>query len=331
MPGLDSLLCPVPTSSSWPDLITVAFCRPESLGHSSRELLLAVQSSHRLVLTLLCACPPLHAPGVPLQPPSVFQARERGLKGLGGSFADKLSRGRSPPVLSQPCPGLVQLLTALALLPRVRPPLHTHTHALAASHPCALPHPGPFSLQTQFDPTPRRKCLIRDCLAGDLPRGCRARSFSGPGFAPSVRRPRALCGFARELLVLCPLLSIPVAFLQVLAWWARRGDHSTHVCFVRCSSAGRDLLRPPCPRYSPSWPGGSGGFLNAPRKAPAPPRRSVYIVFLCIWVKDVQYKSSVCSRYDFIFITCIPCSSHPLHASEGCLGTASLGFGPLPW
>lgn len=37
-----------------------------------------------------------------------------------------------------------------------------------------------------------------------------------------------------------------------------------------------------------------------------PPRHYVYNVFLCIWVKDVQYKSSVCSRFDFIFIMCVP-------------------------
>lgn len=34
-----------------------------------------------------------------------------------------------------------------------------------------------------------------------------------------------------------------------------------------------------------------------PDNVPTPPRRSVYIVFLCIWVKDVQYMSSLCSRF----------------------------------
>ncbi|XP_026720154.1 uncharacterized protein LOC113488924 [Athene cunicularia] len=32
---------------------------------------------------------------------------------------------------------------------------------------------------------------------------------------------------------------------------------------------------------------------------------------------------------DFIFITCTPCSPHPLHTWEGRLGATALGFGPL--
>lgn len=205
--------------------------------------------------------------------------RER-LEGARGQLCRQTEPRTEPswplPPLPRACPAVDCLGFAAACSP-------TATHVLAASHPCALPHPGPFSLQTQFDPTPRRKCLIRDCLAGDLPQGCRARSFSGPGFAPSVRRPRALCGFTRELLVLCPLLSILVAFLQVLAWWARRGDHSTHVCFVRCSSAGRDLLRLPCRRYSPSLAWGERGAPQRPLAKPPLLRGVLCILCSCVY------------------------------------------------
>lgn len=40
----------------------------------------------------------------------------------------------------------------------------------------------------------------------------------------------------------------------------------------------------------------------------------MYIVFLCIWVRAVQYKSLFVADTDFIFITCTPSSPHPLHA-----------------
>lgn len=78
-----------------------------------------------------------------------------------------------------------------------------------------------------------------------------------------------------------------------------------HPCAVRMMHASltgllvTDVLsvQPP-----PARGGGAGGLvgeqhlLKPPCKTPAPPRHSVYIVFLCIWVKDVQYTSSVCSR-----------------------------------
>lgn len=258
---------------------------------------------------------------------SISSQGERGLKGLGGSFADKLSRGQSPPGLSHPCPGFVQLLTALALLPRVRPPLHTCSPPRTRLR-CPIPVPSLFrhsSLQL-----PDENALSETAWPETFPGAAGQEVSQGLASLPASEDPERFV--ASRGSCSCSALSSPSSSPSSRCW---RGGHGGGTTPPTCASYdARRLAETSCARRAvgtaPPGLGGAGGSSTPPRKAPAPLRRSVYIVFLCIWVKDVQYKSSVCSRYDFIFITCIPCSSHPLHASPGCLGTASLGFGPLP-
>lgn len=118
--------------------------------------------------------------------------------------------------------------------------------------------------------------------------------------------PQALCGFTRESLVPALPPSLHPLCLP-LPQGSRAGTAgatttpSTHTWNDTCQLGGTLVCEySPIQRVGKARRGcwqGSNISQKPPYNIPTPPRHSVYIVFLCIWVKDVQYMSSLCSRF----------------------------------
>lgn len=150
----------------------------------------------------------------------------------GGSFTDKLSRRRSPPVLSTPCPGLVWLgPRQLCCLP-----LPCTTCPI-----CSLLSSATVCAKSQMKMPYQRPAWPQN----PSPPGWQGKKFlSGRPFAPRGQRPpQALCGFTRESLV--PALPPRLHPLRLpLPQGSRAGTAGatstppTHTCKAVCQPGG---------------------------------------------------------------------------------------------